>query len=378
MGFILRARDQLKIEIMFKVSKGEIRTSDACSILKVSERTLRRYLKSFREKGIYFIKHGNCGKTPRNKIPEPIKLHTQALIKQRYFDFNMSHLREKLIEEFNITIKYETLRKWCHEIGYVKHAQKRRYKPKYYRQRMSQKGLLLQMDGSHHKWFSDRTTCLMAVIDDATNEVYARFYDGETTVACMDFLKRHIEKYGVCTSYYTDKAGLFGGIKRSNFSQVERALGEVGSQVIYAHTPEAKGRVERLFKTLQDRLIPELRLKGITTMKEANYYLETTYLPYQHNQKYMVKAHNPLSAYRSLAGKIDLNDVFCLKEFRVVARDHTVSINGVRYFIADELRHSINKQKLEIRFNKWGDFKAYFANKDIKLVRIIKAQKITA
>ncbi len=161
------------------------------------------------------------------------------------------------------------------------------------------------------------------------------------------FLRRHIEKYGVCTSYYTDKAGLFGGIKPSNFSQVERALGEVGSQIVYAHTPEAKGRVERLFKTLQDRLIPELRLKGITTMKEANYFLETTYLQYRHNQKYMVRAHNPLSAYKSLAGKIDLSDVFCLKEFRVVGRDHTVSINGVRYYIADELRHSIHKQKLQ-------------------------------
>ncbi len=92
----------------------------------------------------------------------------------------------------------------------------------------------------------------------------------------------------------------------------------------------------------------------------------------------MVKAHNPLSAYKSLAGQTDLSDVFCLKEFRVVGRDHTVSINGVRCFIADELRHSIYKQKFEIRFNKWDDFKALSANKDIKLVRISKAQKITA
>jgi hypothetical protein len=113
-------------------------------------------------------------------------------------------------------------------------------------------------------------------------------------------------------------------------------------------------------------------------MKEANYYLENTFLPYMHNPKYSVQAHNPLSAFRPLAGLLDLENIFCVKELRVVARDHTVSINGVKYFIADELRHSIYKQKLEIRFNKWGDFKACFANKEIKLVKIINAKKLTA
>ncbi len=374
----MRARDQLKLETIYKVAKGEMRPRDAQTLLGVSERTLRRYLAKYKTHGISFLRHGNFRRAPVNRLSVTKKRQVQNLIQDKYFDFNMSHLREKLFEELGVDYKYATIRRWCHEIHHVKQAQRRRKKPRHYRTRMSQEGIMLQMDGSHHRWFGDRFLCLIAAIDDATNEVSARFYEGETTVACLDFLKSHIQKKGAFKILYTDKAGVYGGIKRENFSQVERALGELGTQVMYAHSPEAKGRVERLFRLLQDRLIPELRLNNITTLVDANRYLEKVYLPHQHNPKNMVLPHNHVTAYTALPPGTDLENIFCVKDYRVVARDHTFTVKGERWMIADRLRDSIANQKIEIRYDKWGDWRAFFAKKALKIVKIKISKKIAA
>lgn len=377
-GFIVRVKDQLKLEVVYKILSGQMQRLDGQVILGISERTLRRYLRDYSNEGVSFLRHGNYRRSPVNVTPVELKLRVQKLIQEKYFDFNMVHLREKLHEELGMTIKYATLRRWCHEINHVKQCMRRRAKPRYCRQRMSQEGIMLQMDGSHHHWFGERFLCLMAAIDDATGEVFAKFYEGETTLACMDLLKLIITKRGVFKVLYTDKAGLYGGIKREHFSQVERALGEVGSQVIYAHSPEAKGRVERLFKTLQDRLIPEMRLQGINTIAEANEYLQEVYLPHHHNPKNMVLAHNPVSAYRALPPAVNLESIFCIKEYRIVARDHTISVNGDKWMIEEGIKYSINKQKIEIRYDKWGSWSAYFAKRKIKLVKIQKSKKLAA
>ena len=377
-GFILKAKDQLKLEVIYKILSGQMEQRDGQVILKVSERTLRRYLSDYSKEGMSFVRHGNWKRSPVNLTPIKLKLKVQKLIQETYFDFNMTHLREKLAEDLDIKIKYATLRRWCHEIHHVKQAKRRRAKPRYNRQRMSQEGIMLQMDGSHHYWFGGRFLCLMAAIDDATGEVFAKFYEGETTLACFDLLRCILRRKGVFKVLYTDKAGLYGGIKRENFSQVERALGELGAQVIYAHSPEAKGRVERLFKTLQDRLVPEMRLLGISTLEAANQYLEGNYLPVQHNPKSMVLPHNPVTAYRALPLDIDLNDILCIKEYRIVARDHTISIGGEKWMIAEDIKYSISKQKIEIRYDRWGQWAAYFAKRKLKLVKIKTSKRLAA
>lgn len=372
---ILKTEDQLKLEVVYKINSGHMSRFDGQTILKVSERTLRRYLKDYADKGIAFIRHGNCLRSPPNKISNELKKKVQNLIQEKYFDFNVSHLQELLKEELGELIKYETLRKWCHEINHVKRAKKRRSKPRRLRNRMSQEGLMVQMDGSHHHWFGERFLCLMAAIDDATGEIFAQFYEGETTLACMDFLELFVKRKGIFKVLYTDKAGVYGGIKRQNFSQVERAIGELGAQVIYAHSPEAKGRVERLFNTLQDRLVAELRLHGIGTITEANKYLREVYIP-RHNEKHKVLAHNHVSAYRPIPPDLELSEVFCIKEYRVVGKDHTVSINGEKWMIADPIRQSIAKQKILLKYDKWGHWKSFFSNKPIRLVKIKKDQRL--
>lgn len=374
-GIILDADNQFKLEVISKLELGKLTVYQCSQLLGKSERTIFRLLNKYRKQGALFLKHGNSLKVPWNKSDESIKTEVQRLIKEKYFDFNILHTQEKLKEE-GIVIKRETLRKWAHEVNVVKRSKRRRGRARKLRRRMSQPGLMVQMDGSHHKWFACRETCLVAMIDDATNIVHAEFFEGETTVACMKALKDFVKKYGVFRVLYTDKAGVFGGIKRSNFSQVERALNELGAHVVYAHSPEAKGRIERLFGTLQDRLVAEMRLNKIRTLEQANEFLQTQYLPLHHNPRHSVLAENPESAYRSVPDGKDLDSVFCVKEYRVIKKDHTVSLFAERWMIANELKFSIAGHKLEIRFKADGSWQAWFADRKIKLIKVKKLKKV--
>ena len=372
----MKGWDQLCLEMVSKVVQGQMRREQAEQLLNVSERTLRRYLSEYRKVGLSFVRHGNRGRAPINRTSMDLKRRAQDLMKGTYFDFNMEHAREKIREETGVDIKRETFRSWCHEIGMVKKAKKRRSRPRYKRERMPQPGLLLQMDGSTHRWFDERETCLIAVVDDATSEVIAaEFFEGETTLGCLKVLSDVVAGHGVFRGLYVDHAGVYGGQKRQGFSQVKRAVEELGSHVIFANSPEGKGRIERLFGTLQDRLVAEMRLNKIRTIAQANQYLKTVYLPHQHNPRFSVQAHNTQPAWAALPPHLKAEDIFCIKHYRIVGRDHTVSFGADRYLIDEELKYSIHKQRIEIRITRDGAFKAYFAGRPLKLVKIKELKK---
>lgn len=370
-GLSVSSQDHLKIEILYKLDNNKMNFHEAAMVLGVSERTLRRYLKKYRENGLLFIHHGNRGRIPKNRLSEELKRQVQNLVKEKYYDLNMLHCLEKLKIEHGIEIKRETFRKWCHEINCVKRAKRRRTKPKIRRERMARAGLLVQMDGSLHRWFGGKLSCLIATIDDATSEVpHAEFFEAESALSCMKVLRCVVEKKGSFSLLYVDRAGVYGGIKRQGFSQVQRAVGEVGIQTIFAQSPEAKGRIERLFQTLQDRLVPEMRLKGIKTMEGANHYLQKTYLPKYYTPRYAKDIDATPSDYRPVPKDIDLNEVFCFKELRVVSRDHTLSFESERFQIAGRIKYSIYKQKIEIRTYLDGSRRAFFAGRIIRLIRV--------
>ena len=369
---IMSVSDQFKIEIVCKYESAKITSATACKLLQISPRTLRRYVARYKVEGLGFFRHRNRRKRPWNKKSDEIKHAVQKIMKDVLFDFNISHAREKIRDNYGITVAPETMRRWCHEIGMVKHKQKRRSKPRYRRHRQTQEGLLIQFDGSHHKWFSDEPTCLLAAIDDATSEViYAELCPGETMLDCMRVLRSVVEKRGAFKALYVDQAGVYGGIKRSGFSQVARALEELGTHVIYAQSPEGKGRVERLFRTMQDRLIPEFRINNITTMATANRFLKEIYLP-NHNNRFAIKAHNPEQAYRSIATHQNLDDIFCQKEYRTMGKDHTLSLGGERWMVVDPLKRSIADQRIEIRIKPNG-IEAYFEGRPLNILKIKKA-----
>jgi transposase len=366
--------EQRKLEVVVKVVTGLMSRPKACQILECSERTLRRYLKDYQARDVLFVKHKNFNKRPHNKKADKEKELALFLVKNKFYDFNILHLQEKLLEH-GLDIKRETLRKWCHEIGMVKKAKRRRAHPRYKRQRYSQRGILIQMDGSTHQWFGREKSCLIAAVDDATSEIlYAEFYESESTFACLDFIKKLIVRHGVFQNLYVDKAGVYGGIKRSGFSQVERALGELGTHVLYAHSPQAKGRIERLFNTLQDRLIPEMRINKVITTKLANEFLKEYLIG--HNSKFGVLAANEVSAFGSY--NKDLKTIFCVKELRQVASDHTVSFRGEKYLINERFKFSIHNQSIEIRCYEDEKWEAYFGEWPIKLIKIDQIQKNAA
>jgi transposase len=318
-------------------------------LLNVSERTLRRYIADYKKKGGRFIKHGNHWRRPWNKFDPAVKDKVWGLIREKYFDLNVVHLSEKLLKEQNLKISPHTLRRWAHEIDMVKLKHRRKKRKHVYRERMSQTGLMLQMDGSTHEWFGGFKSCLISTIDDATSGIpYAEFFHGEDTMSCMIVLQKVIEKYGLFKVLYVDRAGIYGGPKRVRFSQVTRALKELGISIYYASSPQGKGRVERSYRTLQDRLIPELRLAGIKHFPGANRYLQEEFLPKQYS-RFVVPPQKSETAYRPISSDIQLKEIFCIKEWRTIRSDHTISWRNELYVVPSKDAWSMKGQKIEFR-----------------------------
>lgn len=374
---MIDSKDQLTIDIIAKVAESKITIANAAKLLNKSRRTIERYLQQYHKIGIQFVMHGNTGKCPVNKSPDSLKRQVQALIKEKYFDVNLQHLAELLEVNERVLIKRETLRAWAHEIHHVKRAKRRRAKARKRRERMESPGLLLQMDGSPHRWFGDKKSCLIAIIDDATSEIHAEFFESETTIGCLKVMRDYIHKKGIFKTLYVDRAGIFGGPKRCNFSQMQRACDELGIEIIFANSPQGKGRIERSFDTFQDRLVPELRLHNIEDMTNANRYLQDVFIPEFWRYKIQVNARNIDSEFTLLPDNIDLEEVCVLKEYRKIRNDHTFSYNNKFYLIDSPLKHSIAKQKIEIRKTSNTEFRAYFAGRHLQVKEVIEPTKLS-
>jgi len=369
------SKSQFTVDIISKVIDGRISINSATTLLNKSRRTVERYLSRYRKEGIRFVVHGNRGRSPVNKIPESLKKEVQSLIQTKYFDFNLQHLSELLKKNEGIAIKRETLRSWGHDIHHVKRAKRRRSRVRKYRERMESPGLMLQMDGSPHRWFGDKKSCLIAIIDDATSDIHAQFFPSETTEGCMKVMRAYIEKRGIFRTLYVDRAGIFGGPKRCNFSQMQRACDELGIEIIFANSPQGKGRIERSFDTFQDRLVPELRLHSVTDMESANRYLQEEFIPNYWVKNIMVQAKSARSGFKSLPPDLDLNTICVQKEYRTIRRDHTFSFDSKMYVIDSPLRYSIENQKVEIRCQFDGTFSAYFGHRRLDITELVEPRK---
>ena len=369
------SKAQLTVDIIAKVAEGKIDIVNAAKLLNKSRRTIERYLKKYQKVGIQFVVHQNSGKSPVNKISDAVKRAVQALIKEKYFDVNLAHLQELLNDKERIQVKRETLRTWAHEIHHVKRAKRRRTQARKRRERMESPGLLLQMDGSPHRWFGDKKSCLIAIIDDATSEIHAEFFKSETTLGCLKVLRDYIAQKGVFKALYVDKAGIFGGPKRCNFSQVQRACSELGIEIIFANSPQGKGRIERSFDTFQDRLVPELRLNNVQDMDTANRYLQDVFIPSFWRNQIEVVSRNEGSEFTPVPDHINLDEVCVVKDYRKIRNDHTFSYGNKFYLIDSPLKHSIAKQKIEIRTGQDDGFDAYFAGRHLAVSEVIEPTK---
>jgi transposase len=321
---------------------GQVTQKMVASILDLSERQVRRLVKDVRERGDRGVIHALRGRPSNRKIPEETRGLVLSLYQARYPDFGPTLATEKLLECDGIKISDETLRRWLIEAGFWKKRRKRSGF-RQWRPRRECLGQMVQMDGSHHDWLEGRgpKLVLMAYIDDATNTIYGRFYDYEGTMPAMDSFRGYVGMYGLPMSVYLDRHTTYKSPKKLTeweeiagiepLSQFERALKELGVEVIHALSPQAKGRVERLFGVLQDRLVKEMRLQGITTKEEANAFLKE-YLP-RYNERFRVCPANETDAHVALQRQVDLNRYLCIKTERTIRKDNTIALDGRLYQI---------------------------------------------
>jgi transposase len=334
---MVRQRELKRLHVIRKVMEGTLTQGDAADLISLSERQIRRIAKRIREEGDQGIRHKSRGKPSHRKLP--FKDMIVQLYRSTYSDFGPTLFTEKLQEREGITVSRETVRTWLMEEGeWKKHRKRKAHRQ--WRERKERYGEMLQMDGSHHDWFEGRgpRCVLMAYIDDASGSVYARFYDYEGTIPAMDSFKRYITKYGLPMSVYLDKHTTYKSWARNQeaepLSQFGRALKELGVRMRHAHSPQAKGRIERLFQTFQDRMVKEMRLKGVSTIPEANRFL-ASYLPV-YNRRFGVPPKKHENLHRTV--NIDLDTILCIKTEPTLKNDHTIRYSGTLYQIEDRIR----------------------------------------
>lgn len=352
------------LRILEEFRNGIISRRQAAELLGCSERAITRRTKKIRLNGIEGIKHGNYQRAAVNRIDQNKKKQMVELANDTYFDFNMTHCLEKLKENHGLETSYATFHGWCRAAGIGKRKRRRTSKARIHRERMACEGLLMQMDGSHHAWNGVDKWCLIALIDDATSEIpAARFFESETTLGCMEVLRAVIEAKGVPQMIYTDQAGWAGGgEKRQGFSQFVRACQELGIRVITTSSAESKGRIERVWNTAQDRLIPELRIAGIKSMLDANRYLNQVFLAKYWHLRNTVQARNDESKYRPLEAGEDLNEIFCIKHERQVTNDHSIQFENQRYKILDTCYGSLKQKTVAIHVYNSGAIGVFYGH----------------
>jgi transposase len=329
-----------RLKLIQSAIDRQISQKRVSGILRLSERQIRRLVKAVREEGDKGIINRSRGRPSNRGLSAATKEKVIALYKEKYSDFGPTFATEKLLELDGIRLSDETLRNWLIEAGlWKKHRKRSAYRQ--WRPRRSCFGEMVQMDGSHHDWLEGRypALVLMGYIDDATNTIYAKFYDYEGTMPAMDSFKGYVKKYGLPMSVYLDRHTTYKSSKKPTewdeandlkfLSQFERALKELGVEVIHALSPQAKGRVERLFGVLQDRLVKEMRLQGIKTKDEANAFLET-YLP-KYNEKFRVCPANETDVHIRLPRHFNWDKYLCIKDQRTIRNDNTIAYNRKLY-----------------------------------------------
>lgn len=321
--------------ILKQVTDGLLKQCEASRVMGVSDRHVRRLVKAYRERGPDGIAHGLRGRPGNRSISQGIKAQAIELVRLNYRDFGPTFASEKLVERHGIQINHETLRLLMINEGIWKPKQ-RKVNHHARRERRDCYGEMEQFDGCTHDWFEGRgpRCTLLASRDDANNKVTARFYaENEGTGTVMSFWRDYFTRDGKPQSIYLDRHSTYR-VNHKNaiddermVTQFERAMDELGIEVIHAHSPQAKGRIENLFGTLQDRLVKELRLAGISTPEEANDFLQQTFLP-AFNKRFMVKPTSEADVHWPVSSKEDLSQILSVQSERYIGNDFTIRFKG--------------------------------------------------
>ena len=358
---VLQGPRQMKFETMAdRWERRELSQVEAAEALGVTERTFRRWYRRYEDEGLDGLLDRRLGKPSARRVPADWAVRVEQLYRERYREFTAKHFHEHLARDHGFPWSYSWTKSFLHRRYLVPVApSKGAHRKK--RPRRPLAGMMLHQDGSAHRWIPalDRRFDLIVTMDDATSAIYsAVLVEEEGTMSSFQGLRQAIETQGLFCSLYTDRGGHYfttpaagGKIDENNPTQVGRALAQLGIAHIPAYSPEARGRSERMFGTLQDRLPKELRLAGIATLAAANRFIAEVYLP-QHNARFAVKPAQPVSAF--VPDRAGLADILCAQEERVVGNDNTVRYRGLSLQLPQSpLRHHF--VKLRVRVHHYPD-----------------------
>lgn len=364
------------------VVSGKTSLAAAAEGMGVSYRQARRLLKSYRAEGDSGLVHGLRGKASTRKAPEETKAATLARYRERYSDFGPTLAAEHLSANDNLPTNHETLRLWLMEAGLWKaRASKKVHRS--WRKRRARFGQMLQIDGSIHLWFEDRgPQCfLMSAVDDATGRCHLLFTEQETTWAALNLLDGWTARYGCPQSVYVDRKSVYISDRdqtpdeqladKPALTQFGNACHKLGIRVIAAHSPQAKGRVERKHAVCQDRLIKEMRLAGVSSIESANAFLAGWIDPF--NEKFSVVASEEEEGHRPFPEGVNRQSVFCLEETRSVGKDWTVRHDNVWYQILKDKNLPLAGDKVTVQTARDGQVSIIGRHGLLTILRLDKA-----
>ena len=317
------------------VIDGSLSIKQYSELIGKSYRQAQRIVDQVRLRDELGVLHRNTGKVPHNKTPDEAIAKILDLMRHKYQNFNVIHFLEMAKKFDAIRTKKDVVYNIAKKHNLVKNQQRRGRRSHKPRARLPSEGMMIQFDGSQHLWFGDEITDLIGGIDDATGKVLAaEFFYGETSNNSMKVIREIIDKNGLPDSFYMDQAGIYGKVNVDSESQISRAFDQTGIKLILASSSQAKGRIERLWKTFQDRLIAELKFYQISTMDDANNFLKTRFIP-DYNKKFSVNAASSSKSYRkNIFGNLDI--IFCKKVQRKIGSGNVFSWDGVAWVVDEK------------------------------------------
>ncbi len=377
----MNQEEQRRVLVLNEVISGRLSAGKAGELLELSERQVRRILAAYRKEGAAAVAHGNRGRKPKNALEESLRERVLELARTKYAGFNHLHMSEMLRDEDELPVGPSSVRRILLGAGIASPRRRRPARHRSRRERYPKEGMLLQIDGSPHDWLEGRGPLMSLIggIDDATGKVpFALFRLQEDSAGYFLLLMGIVLRKGIPLALYHDRSGIFEPPSREPMSLTEqlrghrdptqfgRLLQELGIASIPARSPQAKGRIERLWGTFQDRLVSEMRLRAVSDPEEANRFLED-FLP-RYNRKFAVPAAEEGSAYRALPENFDLDRAFCFKERRTVAADNVVQYRHRRLqLLADDQRSSYARAEVEVCEGLDGGLTIYHQDRRLRI-----------
>jgi len=356
-----------RLMIINQIEDNQLTVQQAAGLIGISERQTYRILKRIRAEGVKGIIHKLRGRESNRVYPKELKKEIINIYRKQYWDYGPTLYSEMLTEYHNISLNRETVRRWLREESITTSLRKKRpHRRK--RERRSCYGELIQLDGSYHDWFEGRGAecCLLNFVDDATGRLYLKFAISENTQDVLQSMWEYVKANGIPRSIYTDRASVY--YAEGKLTDFGRAMKELGVELIFAKSPQAKGRVERSNRTLQDRLIKALRREGISNIAEANNFLQKKFIK-GFNKRFAIE-QKAANVHRS-AKEYKLQEVFCFKTNRQVRNDYTINLSG-GYIQLLKGASPLPRPKQDITVSKFfnGEIHIYFNGQELNFTEL--------